>query len=288
MLNPNFFNTYFIIPILNVLVILYKGFLFLKLPGAFGFAVIGLTVLVRLALHPFFKQQLEMSKKMQDMKPHLDKLSQQHKNDKSKLQQEQLKLYQQAGINPASGCLFMIVQIPVFIGLYNTLSLFLMNGSAAKVIADINKALYWPILKIQAIDPWFFGFNLAVTPEKGGQWFYYLIPVLTGVLQYLQVKVSMPATQPLTSEVKETKPARLDTNNSDRTLQVDKNKDSSGDFQKAMNTQMKFIFPLMIGWFSYTLPVGLSLYWNIFSLFSIMQYRNLKTQSSNLKTTTQN
>lgn len=259
MLNPNFFNTYFVIPILNVLVVLYKGFLFLKLPGAFGFAVIALTVLVRIILHPFFKQQLEMSKKMQEMKPHLDKLSEQHKNDKNKLQQEQLKLYQQAGINPASGCLFMIIQIPVFIGLYNTLSLFLLKGQGASIISQINKVLYSSALKISSIDPWFFGFNLAVTPAKGGQWFYYLIPVLTGVLQYLQVQVSMPSAPAKAIEVKQ-----------------EKKPDNSGDFQKAMNTQMKFIFPLMIGWFSYTLPVGLSLYWNIFSLFSILQYRKLK------------
>ncbi len=269
MLDANFFNTYFVIPILNVLVVLYKAFLFVKLPGAFGFAIIGLTVLVRLVLHPFFKQQLEMTKKMQDMKPHLDRLSYKHKDDKNRLQQEQMKLYKEAGVNPASGCLFMIVQIPVFIGLYNTLSLFLMNGNAAKVIADINKALYWPMLKIQAIDPWFFGFNLAMTPAKGGQWYYYLIPVITGVLQYLQVQLSTPQAQntsevlqPSTSEVK---------------------KDDTGDFQKAMNTQMKFIFPLMIGWFSYTLPVGLSLYWNIFSLFSIMQYRQLQIKKETVE-----
>lgn len=270
MLNPSFFNTYFIIPILNVLVLLYKGFLFLRLPGAFGFAIIALTVLVRIVLHPFFKQQLEMSKKMQEMKPHLDRLSEQHKNDKTRLQQEQMKLYQQAGINPASGCLFMIIQIPVFIGLYNTLSLFLLNGHGAAVISKINSVLYSPLLKIVSIDPWFFGFNLAVTPAKGGQWYYYLIPVLTGVLQYLQVQVSMPQSKQ--------EPARLDTNNNDRTSQINQKdkKDDSGSFQKAMNTQMKFIFPLMIGWFSYTLPVGLSLYWNIFSLFSIMQYRQIK------------
>ena len=271
MLQPNFFNTYFIIPILNVLVLLYKGFLFIKLPGAFGFAIIGLTVLVRLILHPFFKQQLEMTKKMQEIKPHLDKLSQKHKDDKTKLQQEQMRLYQEAGINPASGCLFMIVQIPVFIGLYNTLSLFLMNGNAAKVIADINKALYWQMLKIKTIDPWFFGFNLAVTPANGGQWYYYLIPVITGFLQYLQVQTSTP--QQVSN--------KFSTSSNNNTLRAseasrEEKKDDSGDFQKAMNTQMKFIFPLMIGWFSYTLPVGLSLYWNIFSLFSIMQYRQLK------------
>lgn len=281
MLSPNFFNTYFIIPILNVLVLLYKSFLFLRLPGAFGFAVIALTVLVRIILHPFFKQQLMMGKKMQEMKPHLDRLSEQHKNDKTKLQQEQMKLYQQAGINPASGCLFMIIQIPVFIALYNTLSLFLLKGQGASVISQINKVLYSSALKISSIDPWFFGFNLAISPAKGGQWYYYIIPVLTGFLQYLQVQVSMPQSKQ--------EPARLDTTQkNDKTSQVNQKdkKDDSGDFQKAMNTQMKFIFPLMIGWFSYTLPVGLSLYWNIFSLFSIMQYRNLKTQNKDLKTTT--
>ena len=45
----------------------------------------------------------------------------------------------------------------------------------------------------------------------------------------------------------------------------------SDDFQSAMNTQMKYMFPVMIGYFSYTLPLGLSLYWNIFSIFAILQ-----------------
>ncbi len=263
MLSPNFFNTIFVFPILNILVFLYKILSFIRIPGAFGFAIILLTVLVRLVLHPFFKQQLETAKKMQDIKPHLDRLSQKHKKDPKTLQQEQLKLYQQAGINPASGCLFMIIQIPVFIALYNTLSVFLLNGNAAKIITQINKALYSPLLTISTINPWFFGFDLALSPSKAGQWYYYLIPVITGVLQYLQVQVSMPSTAPATTEI---------------VKKGEEKKDNGGDFQKAMNTQMKFIFPIMIGWFSYTLPVGLSLYWNIFSLFSIMQYRRMNAK----------
>ena len=268
MLSPNFFTTTFVFPILNLLVFFYKIFLFLKIPGAFGLAIIALTAVIRLLLHPFFKQQLETSKKMQDLKPHLDRISQKHKSDKKKLQEEHMKLYQQAGINPASGCLFMIIQIPVFIALYNTLSLFLLNGNATKVISQINKVVYHPILRIQAIDPWFFGFNLALSPAKAGQWHYYLIPVLTAVLQYLQTQAMMPAsTNPQGSRNPE---------GSDSSEVSQKKKEGGGDdFQKAMNTQMKFIFPLMIGWFSYSLPFGLSLYWNIFSLFSIMQYRKI-------------
>lgn len=270
MLTPNFFTTIFVFPILNLLVFFYKIFLFIRIPGAFGLAIIALTVVIRLLLHPFFKQQLETSKKMQDLKPHLDRVSAKHKNDKKKVQEEHMKLYQQAGINPAAGCLFMIVQIPVFIALYNTLSLFLRNGNGAKIISQINKVLYHPMLKIQAIDPWFFGFNLAVTPAKSGLWYYYALPVITALLQYFQ-------TQAMTPSISSS--AKIDEKNK-KTSEVDKDgkkKEGGDDFQKAMNTQMKFIFPLMIGWFSYTLPVGLSLYWNIFSIFSIIQYRKMKS-----------
>jgi membrane protein insertase Oxa1/YidC/SpoIIIJ len=77
------------------------------------------------------------------------------------------------------------------------------------------------------------------------------------LLQYLQVTTSTPPAAPATTVKKGEKTS------------------TGEDFQKAMNTQMKVIFPLMIGWFSFTLPVGLSLYWNIFSLFSIIQNKRM-------------
>lgn len=255
------YDPFFYHPFINLLVALMKGFEFLHIPGAFGFAVIILTILIRLALHPFFHQQMHTAKKMQDIKPHLDKLSQKHKKDPKRLQEEQMRLYREAGINPASGCLFLIVQMPVFIALYQTLNLFLSNSNAPKIITQINKILYFPSLKIASIDPMLLGINLALSPAKAGQWYYYLIPVATGFLQYLQVAVSIP-------------PARKEEESKKTKEQKKEEKTGTGeDFQKAMQTQMKYIFPIMIGWFSYTLPIGLSLYWNIFSLFSIIQYK---------------
>jgi len=269
-----FFNTVFAQPILNILLGLYKAFSIIKLPGAFGFSIVGLVVLVRLLLHPLFKQQLETAKKMQEIKPHLDHLSKKHSKDPKRLQQEQLKLYQQAGINPASGCLFMIIQIPVFFALYNTLSSFLLSKDMAKVLIKINKEIYLSFLKIEGtINPWFFGFNLALSPAKAGQWYYFFIPVITAALQYWQAQVSMPAQSAVPVKVEEK-------NNKNIT---DKKQDSTDDFQKAMGMQMKYILPIMIGWFSYTLPVGLSLYWNIFSIFSIIQYRQMQVKSQNPK-----
>jgi len=273
MLSPNFFNTIFVFPILNLLIVFYKLFLTIKLPGALGFAIISLTVLIRLLIHPFFKQQLETAKKMNELKPHLDKLNIKHKNDKQKLQQEQMKLYQQAGLNPASGCLFMIIQIPVFIALYQVLSLLLTNGKGAKIIVNINKVLYSPAFKISSLDPWFFGINLAVTPAKGGHWLYYSIPVITAALQYFQTQLTMPSSAP------QVKSGAMEK------AKGETKKETGGDFQQAMNMQMKYFFPLMIGWFSLNLPIGLALYWNIFSLFSIVQSKQLNPKSKvpNLK-----
>jgi len=268
MITHNIFNDIFVIPILNVLVAMYVGLHSVGIPGAFGFAIVLLTVGIRFLLHPFFKQQIDTARKMQDIKPHLDRLQSQHKKDPKRLQQEQLLLYKEHGLNPASGCLFLIIQIPIFIGLYSTLNLFLQNGVGEKTVSQINGVLYSQAITIsQAIDPQFLGFNLAVTPQKAGVWFYYLIPVLTGVLQYFQAV----ATTAKPAEVPVSKKALTKKSDKD-----EKKSDTMGDFQKAMNTQMKYIFPFMIGYFAFTLPVGLSLYWNIFSLFSILQYRRIQ------------
>lgn len=272
MLNPNLFNTVFVIPILNLLVTFYKLFLFIKLPGAFGFAIIALTIAIRLLFQPFFQKQIETAKKMQELKPHLDNLSTKHKDDKKQLQAEQLKLYQQHGINPTSGCLVMIIQLPVFIALYNTLNLFLLNGHTEKTIIAINKVLYFSFLKIESVNSWFFGLDLVKSPKQAGTWIYLLIPLITGILQYFQAQASMP------SSAKASPVAKAMGDKSEGKQEKDKKSEGQGDFQKAMNTQMKYMFPLMIGWFSYSLPIGLALYWNIFSIMGIMQYRKVNTK----------
>ncbi|MBI1862800.1 YidC/Oxa1 family membrane protein insertase [Candidatus Microgenomates bacterium] len=274
-ISHNIFNSIFVIPTLNLLALFLVMFNAIHLPGAFGFSIIALVLLVRMLLHPVFVQMIKSQQKIAEIKPHLDKLQAKHKKDPKMLQQEQMRLYKEAGINPASGCLTAIIQMPVFIGLYSTLNIFLHDGTSAKAINEINKILYIPALKIQHVDTHFFGLNLAVSPQKAGMWFYYLVPVVTGLLQYAQAKYATP--QALT-------PATPAPKKSDKKLAVkgeepEEKKDSQGDFQKAMNTQMKYFFPFMIGYFAFTLPVGLSLYWNIFSIFSILQYRRVSKSS---------
>lgn len=267
MLQPSFFNSVFVFPILNVLALYHYLFSLIGAPGVLGFSIMALTVTIRLLLHPFFKQQMETAEKMQEIKPRVDALSKKYKGDTKKIQEEQMKIYQEVGINPASGCLFMIIQIPVFFALYQTLQTFLVADSA-KVVTAMNKALYFPFLHIEKIDVWFFGINLVKTPNQMHSVFAYLIPVVTALLQYFQTQSTMAMTPQPTAEPKK---------------DGKEEKSSTGaDFQKAMNTQMKYVFPLMIGWFSLSMPVGLALYWNIFSLFSIVQYE-LHKRHANIK-----
>ncbi|MCX6732041.1 MAG: YidC/Oxa1 family membrane protein insertase [Candidatus Roizmanbacteria bacterium] len=262
----SFYNTVFVNPIVNLLALYHYLLVLAKVPGALGFSIVALTVTIRLLLHPFFKQQMDSAKKMQDIKPHIDNLSKKHKGDAKKMQEEQMRLYQEAGINPASGCLFMIIQIPVFLALYQTLQHFFV-ADTSKIILSLNKILYFPLLHFKTLDVWFLGLNLAATPQQMKSVFAYLIPIVTAILQYFQtVSTTAGMIQPQAEPTK-TKDGKKD------------DKSTGDDFQKAMNTQMKYVFPLMIGWFALRMPIGLALYWNIFSIFSIIQYELHKRQS---------
>ncbi|MCJ7740512.1 YidC/Oxa1 family membrane protein insertase [Candidatus Microgenomates bacterium] len=262
----NIFNTLLVIPILNVLIGVYKLLLTVGVPGALGFSLIIMTVLIRLLLSPLMSTQLKSTQKLQKLKPELDRLHAKHKDDKQRLQQEQLKLYQQAGINPAAGCLPLLIQMPILIAIYNLFFQLLNNTDLTKVVSEINKVVYLPILKINSLELSFFGFNLASKPadwQKLG-WWLLAVPVITGLLQYWQTKLMVPATQKTDSK-------ELITKDKD-------GKEKNEDMGTVMQKQMSIMMPLMIGFFAYSFPLGLSLYWNTFTVFGIIQQYKINKQ----------
>jgi len=263
MTNPNLWNQLLVWPILNVLVAFYKLFEFLHIPGPLGFAVIGLTLIIRLLLYPLMAAQLRSAKKMAKIKPHMDALSVKHKGDKQALQRAQMALYKEHGVNPAAGCLPLLIQMPVLIALYNVFYQVLNNGNLTKVMADINNIVYLPAFKITNLDLNFFGINLAVKPSQFQTHGYLLllVPVITGALQYWQTKLMMAAT-PKAPATDKALVKSADANPGEKPKE-----DMAGDMQK----QMMIITPIMFGYFAYTFPLGLALYWNIFGLFGILQ-----------------
>lgn len=268
MFNPNsWFQAFFLIPILNILVALYKLLEFLRIPGSLGFALVLLTVLIRILLHPLTAQQLKSAHKMGKLKPELDLLSEKYKNDKQTLHQEQLKLYREKGINPAGGCLPLLIQMPILIALYNLFFQLLNTQDLPKVVEEINKVVYLPILKIATIDLSFLGINLAIKPSDWPRlgWWLLIIPVLTAVLQYLQTKLMLPPVAKITQ---------------DKSIQKAKKDD---DMAQTMQKQMGIMMPVMIGYFAYSFPLGLSLYWNANTVFGIIQQYYLIKESENEK-----
>ncbi|KXK10487.1 MAG: Membrane protein insertase YidC [Microgenomates bacterium OLB23] len=260
------YNLLLVNPTINFLLLFLFIFSTWNIPGAFGWSIIALTIFIRLLLNPLFAKQMKTARDIEMLRPKLAALNDKHKNDKQRLQKEQIKLYQDHGINPAGGCLTALIQMPVFIALYHVLQLFLTHD-VAKIVQEVNAVAYFDLIKITNIDPWFLGFNLAATPSQFKElgWFYLAVPVVTAILQYYQISMQSPASAP----AKNKKSKEADSNK-------DK-KDDAEDMQAAMAKQMRIMFPIMIGYFSYVFPIGLALYWNIFSAFSIITSRTHKT-----------
>lgn len=261
MTNPTLWNQLLIWPIINILVAFYKLFEFLHIPGEMGFAIILLTVVIRLILYPLMVAQLRSAKKMAALKPHLDELTRRHKDDKPALQQAQLALYKEHGVNPAGGCLPLLVQMPVIIALYNVFYQVLNNGNAGQLLSDINQILYVPALRLTTLDLNFFGVNLGIKPSQWQTygWWLLAIPVVTALLQWYQTKLMMPAS----AKTSEDKPALVKPG--------EKREKDPAESAMEMQKQMALITPIMFGYFALQFPVGLALYWNVFGLFGIMQ-----------------
>ncbi len=218
----------------------YKLCEFLHIPGPLGFAIILLTVTIRLILYPLMHAQLKSSKKMSDLKPHLDALNAKHKDNKQALQQAQLALYKEHGINPVAGCLPTLVQFPILIALYNVFFQILGSTNINAFVTELNKILYFPFLHLTNLDFMFFGVNLTVKPNEFQTygWWLLLVPLLTGLLQWYQSKLMLPKT----IETKELEKS----NSANGKKDGEKKSDDMADMQK----QMALITPVMFGFFA--------------------------------------
>lgn len=238
------FNEVLYRPILNLLVILQN-----ILPGHdFGLSIIVLTVLFRLLLWPLATQSIKSQKTLQAIQPELNALKEKYKDDKVKQSQAMMDLYKTKKINPASGCLPVLIQLPILIALFYT---FRDGLGATEIVA---KSLYSFIHLSDNVNFIFLGLiNLA---EKS-----VVLAVIAGILQYWQTKMITPpkaANKP--------------------------DKNAADDFASMMNTQMLYVMPVITIFVSASFPAGLSLYWITSTGFSIVQqYFVMKNKTANSK-----
>ena len=207
---------------INLLVVLYTICF-----NNMGIAIIVFTVIVRLVTLPLTIKQLRQMKAMTDLQPRMREIQDRYGRDRQRVSQETMRLYREAGVNPV-GCLGpLVIQMPILFGLFRVL-IQTLYSRPDHLVALAEKFYAWipvfPIYTAAPLSATFLWMDLS-EPDPTNV----VIPVLVFVSTWLQQKMTMtPSTDP-----------RQSTN----------------------QMMMLWLMPLMIAFFSFTLPSGLSLYW---------------------------
>jgi YidC/Oxa1 family membrane protein insertase len=204
-----------------------------QLFGSFGLTIIILTIIIRACMYPLTAKQLRSSRAMQGLQPKLAELQKKYAKDKQKLAEEQMRLYKESGVSPAGCAVPMLIQLPIWIALYQ--SIIKVLAVTPEDLLGLSQRLWsWPVVySVLPLDSNFLWFNL-VSPNIG-------VAVLVGVTMWLSQKMVTPSV---------TDPQ-----------------------QKAQSQMMLWMMPLMFGFIAMSLPSGLAVYWitsNIISM--VMQY----------------
>lgn len=136
-----------------------------------GLAIIAFTIVIKTIILPLTVTSIRSSKAMQDLQPKIKELQKKHGKDRQRLSQETMALYQQHKVNPMAGCLPMLIQLPIFFGLYNAILHLSQSGAGYW-----NQAFLW-VPNLAHPDPW------------------HVLPVLAACFQFVQTKMMRPANQ---------------------------------------------------------------------------------------------
>ncbi len=219
------FDIVLLYPMVNFLVLL-NNLLF----GSFGLALIAFTVLIKLATFPLTLRQLHSTRAMQTIQPKVAELNKKF-SDPKRRQEETMKLYREAGVNPL-GCLGpMLLQFPVLIALYGAIRIVLPESPEA--LERLSGRLYsWSFIQHGVpIQDHFLGLDLRASGNL-------VLVVLVGLTTYLQTKTTVTPT--------------------------------TDEKQAAQQQMMAYMLPLMFGFFALSFPAGVSLYWIVSAMVQIV------------------
>jgi YidC/Oxa1 family membrane protein insertase len=221
-------DVFFLNPLINALIIL-NNILF----SNFGLAIIVFTLLMRLATMPLTLRQIHSTRALTALQPKMQELQKKYKDPKRR-QEETMKLYRQAGVNPLGCILPMVVQMPIWFALYGALRI--MVGGTPESVVSLSQRLY----------PWGF-IESAVPLENRFLWLdlgqpdrSLILALLVFASTYVQQKLStVPTTDPQA---------------------------------QARNQMMTWMMPLMFAWFTLGVPSGLAVYWAVSNSIAVIMY----------------
>jgi YidC/Oxa1 family membrane protein insertase len=219
------FNTVLYQPLLNGLILLYE-----YIPGHdFGIAIIAITLIMRLLLYPSSIRGVKSQKALADLQPKIQEIQKEYKDDKNKQTKLLMELYKKEKINPFSGCLPLLLQLPILIALYQVF----LRGLQPE---SLTQSLYSFVSHPGVINFSFLGLiNLAESNI--------FLAFLAGIFQFYQLKIS--------------------------TAQKGNIKKEATGFPKMMQQQMLYFFPIFTVFIIWKLGSVIGLYWIVSILFSI-------------------
>ena len=164
--------------------------------GNFGVAILAFTVFIRLVLYPLADKSYRSMAKMRALSPRLTKMREQYKDDRQKLNQEMMALYRQEKVNPAAGCLPILLQIPVFFALYKVLyvSIEMRHAPFFGWIKDLSEIDPTSIFNLFGLLP----YSTTYIPDflNIGLW-----PVAMGLSMFIQQKLNPPPPDPIQAKI---------------------------------------------------------------------------------------
>ncbi len=229
-----FFYTILYQPLFNALILLYNYLSWHDL----GIAVVLLTLIIKLATHPLTVKGLRSQKTMADLQPKIKELQTKYKGDPQKQNQAMMELYKTEKVNPFSGCLLLLLQLPILIALYQVF-LKVNKGSLDGILysfvanpAQINTTFFWVI-------------------DLNSKVFIGILAVLAGFAQYYQTRISSTS-QPSSGDKK--------------------------DFSNLMQKQMLYFFPVLGAIVVWQFGAVIGLYWVFNSVVSIVEQMIINKQ----------
>jgi YidC/Oxa1 family membrane protein insertase len=237
-------NTLLVHPVMNLTLFGYS------LTRDFGFAIVFVTILIRLALYPLYVTQIRSQRAMQEVAPAMAELKKKYGKDRQRFAEEQMKLYKERGVNPAAGCLPLLLQMPLLIALYNALLQLGCglgpppNNECPGLTSQMIETFLYPFLS-NPVPP---GSSLDTTAHwlpwigAGLQKPDIVLAIVAGAVQLIASVMALPAKQV-----------------------------QSDDPSQRMMQSMVYTFPIMTVFFGATFPAGLALYWITTTVFQIVQ-----------------
>jgi YidC/Oxa1 family membrane protein insertase len=230
--------------------LLEQALLYLSLwSGTVGLGIVLFTIVARIVILPLTLRSLQSSRKMQELQPQLKELQRKYGKDREKLTQETMELYKRSKVNPAGGCLPLLLQLPIFFGVYQAVINLTNPALHVNLRPEVAELVARPDVAAVLNAPLFGVLNLGlaawvVEPVPPGAtvgfqgWQYLILPVLSLVFQLVQQVMAMPRVM---------------------------------DPQQKAMMQAMLIMPIVFGYFAFTFPSGAVLYWVTSSVLGIIQ-----------------